>query len=93
MNKKLQIFKYVSADIVTAVIAWSLFFIYRKYSETQGIQFSKDISLHDINLYLGLAFLMPFWIFLYILNGSYRRIYRKSRIKELSQTFFITFIT
>ena len=92
MNKKLQIFKYVSADIVTAVIAWSLFFIYRKYSESQGIHISKDIILHDMNLYLGLAFLVPFWIFLYILNGSYRRIYRKSRIKELSQTFFITVI-
>lgn len=84
--------KYLISDALTAAIAWSLFFIFRKYSENSGIPISLNNIFSDINLYFGLAFMIPFWIFLYTLNGSYRRIYRKSRLKELGQTFMISFI-
>ena len=32
MNKNLQVLKYVVADIVSAILTWGLFFIYRKYT-------------------------------------------------------------
>ena len=32
MNKGLQVFKYVFFDLLSAAIAWSLFFFFRKYS-------------------------------------------------------------
>ncbi len=31
MNKKLQVLKYVVFDLLASTLAWTLFFIYRKY--------------------------------------------------------------
>ena len=33
-----------------------------------------------------------FWLVLYVLIGTYRQIYRKSRLREFAQTFLISFI-
>ncbi len=33
MNRHLQVAKYVLFDWLAALIAWSLFYIYRKYTE------------------------------------------------------------
>jgi exopolysaccharide biosynthesis polyprenyl glycosylphosphotransferase len=38
--------------------------------------------------YYGIALIPIFWIFLYFISGYYKDIYRKSRLKELAQTFF-----
>jgi exopolysaccharide biosynthesis polyprenyl glycosylphosphotransferase len=91
MNKNLQIAKYVVADLFSASIAWTLFFIYRKYSINPEI--IKDIPqiFSDPKLYLGVAVIPFFWLTLYVIIGTYRKIYRKSRLKELSQTLSITF--
>ncbi|MCK5169776.1 MAG: sugar transferase, partial [Bacteroidales bacterium] len=40
----------------------------------------------------GVAVIPLFWIFLYFLSGYYKDIYRKSRLKELAQTFFTILI-
>lgn len=92
MNKKIETSKYIVADILSAVSAWILFFIYRKILVTPGfIDYNKQI-FNDNNLYKGLIIITFFWLILYVLNGTYRKIYRKSRLKELSQTLFITLI-
>ncbi len=92
MNKKLHVTKYVLADIFSAMLAWGLFFIYRK-SKIEPYIFQKfDIIIHDINLYKGLIILPLFWMLLYLMMGTYRKIYRKSRLKELEQTFIISLI-
>ncbi len=92
MNKKLQVTKYVIADVLSAMLAWGLFFIYRKNQE--NISFFNDYKLifEDINLYKGLIFIPIFWEILYLMTGTYRKIYRKSRLKELEQTFIISII-
>jgi exopolysaccharide biosynthesis polyprenyl glycosylphosphotransferase len=92
MNRNLQVTKYVVADLFTAALAWTFFFIYRKWVVDPGI-FSQpqDIFL-DPKLYYGIAIIPFFWLILYILIGTYRKIYRKSRLKELGQTFSITFL-
>ena len=92
MNKKLQVAKYVFADIFSTVLAWSLFFIIRKISESPLALQDYSIIYKDSNLYKGLLLLPVFWLFLYFINGTYRKIYRKSRMKELSQTLVVTFI-
>lgn len=94
MNKKLQVIKYLIADLVAAALAWSLFFIYRKYSvEPSVFTYLKDI-FSDTNYYLGILVVPAFWIFLYIITGTYNlnKIYRKSRLRELSQTSFISLV-
>lgn len=92
MNKKLQVFKYIVADMLTAAIAWTLFFIYRKYNiDRDIIQFPSQI-FNDQKLYYGIVIVSFFWLFLYSITGTYNKIFRKSRLKELSQTLLISFI-
>jgi len=92
MNKKLQVAKYIVFDFLSALIAWGLFFIFRKI--TVDAQFKTHLSeiFHDPNFFLGIIFIPLFWMFLYILMGTYRKIYRRSRLKELGQTILITFL-
>lgn len=92
MNKRLQVSKYVFSDIFSAIIAWGLFFIYRK-NQVDELSINGILKiLNDPNLYKGLIFIPLFWIALYLMIGTYRKIYRKSRLKELEQTFIISLI-
>jgi exopolysaccharide biosynthesis polyprenyl glycosylphosphotransferase len=92
MNKPLQVAKYIIADLIAAGLAWGFFFIYRKQVAEPGFinQFREAIS--DSNLYIGLIAVPFFWLFLYVMMGTYRKIFRKSRLKELGQTLTISFI-
>jgi exopolysaccharide biosynthesis polyprenyl glycosylphosphotransferase len=92
MNKKRQVAKYVIADILAAAIAWSLFFLYRKAIHDPEIQTYLGQVYADANYYIGIAVIPFFWLTLYLMAGTYRRIYRKSRLKELGQTLTITLI-
>ena len=92
MSKKLQLTKYVFADVFTAMLAWGLFFIYRKNKIEPDILANFNTIIYDINLYKGLLLIPLFWISLYLMMGTYRKIYRKSRLKELEQTFLISLI-
>ncbi len=47
---------------------------------------------NDTNLYIGMTVIPLFWLVLYIIIGSYRKVYRKSRMRETGQTFLITLI-
>ncbi len=92
MNKNLQVSKYVISDIISAIIAWGLFFIYRKNQVNQNFYSEIVRILEDSNLYKGLIFIPLFWLTLYLMVGTYRKIYRKSRLQELEQTFIISLI-
>ena len=92
MNKRLQVFKYVFADAISAIIAWTVFFIYRKYTVDPSVLDNLKIIFQDQKLYLGLFIITSFWLLLYSIIGSYQKIYRKSRLKELNQTFILSFL-
>jgi exopolysaccharide biosynthesis polyprenyl glycosylphosphotransferase len=86
MNKRLQVAKYVLADICSAAIAWALFFAFRKvYIESKEFVFEPA-------LYRGLVFIPMFWLLLYTATGAYKNIYRKYRLKEFGQTLMISLI-
>lgn len=92
MNKKLQVLKYLFADLCSAALAWTLFYSFRKlYIEPE--KFGKAVPLEfEEQFFWGLAFVPFFWLLMYVLAGSYRNIYRKSRLKELAQTFLLSLI-
>lgn len=92
MNRRLQITKYVFFDWLAAVLAWSFFYIYRKYTEDTSLFSHFETVLDDRKFWLGIIIVPVFWLALYMLIGSYRRIYRKARLKELGQTFFVVLI-
>ena len=92
MNKFLQTAKYVISDASAAIIAWTLFYVFRK-KFIEPRKFGYDIPIEfDHNFYLALIIIPLGWILVYYILGSYRNIYRKSRLKELGSTFLVTFI-
>ena len=91
MNKNLQVIKYVLSDALSAILAWTAFFIYRKYVVNNSIFDTPELIFQEQKLYVGLFIITNFWILLYFIAGTYQKIYRKSRLKELSQTFLLSF--
>jgi len=92
MNRHLQVAKYVVLDWLAAALAWSLFYIFRKYSEDPSILSHIETVLDDRKFWMGIILVPVFWLILYLMVGSYRRIYRKARLKELGETLIITLI-
>ncbi len=92
MNKTLQVCKYLFFDVLAAMVAWTSFYGFRKvYIETE--KFGVRVPVHfNQKFFLGLFSITLFWILLYTITGTYRNIYRKSRLKELGQTLVITVI-
>ncbi len=91
-NKTKQTLKYVIADWVCAIIAWSLFFFYRKFTEDPNFLNNIKTVLDDSNFIVGVISVPIFWLALYTISGYYNNVFSKSRLKELGQTFFVTLI-
>ncbi len=71
------------------MLAWALFFLYRKIEE--GVPLSMAV-FQDANFYLG-VFIIPIgWVLLYAIFDQYIDIYRLSRLATLTQTFFLSFL-
>ena len=92
MNRRLQLTKYLIADILAASFAWGCFYVYRKLS-IESLKFGYSIPIEfGTRFYLGLFLIPIFWIFLYYASGYYREVYRKSRLAELWYSLQITFL-
>lgn len=87
MNKRAHTLKYILFDFFAAIVTWSLFFLYRKLFIEQ-LNFGFDRIIFTDKFFIGIAVIPIFWLTLYFLSGYYKDIYRKSRLKELSKTFF-----
>jgi len=85
-NTRLHIGWYVVADWLSATIAWGLFYLLRRVllGEASDI-FHQPI---DYTFFLGILVIPVCWIVLYHLFGSYKNLYSKSRLQELTSTFF-----
>lgn len=92
LNRRREIFKYILGDFLASALVWSSFFIFRKTCiEPEALGYDIPISL-DYNFYLGIVLVPLFWVTLYAILGTYRHIYRKSRINELGKTLVVTFL-
>lgn len=86
MNKRLQTLKYVFFDFIAAATAWALFYRFRKiYLEPSKFGYEVPVDFNETFLH-GLLVIPAAWITLYAATGFYKNTYRKSRLKELSQT-------
>ncbi len=90
MNVKRQTLKYIICDYLAALIAWTSFFLIRK--KTIEINYFNDINqvFNDANFYRGIVLIPFFWLLLYWATGQYRNVYKKSRLNDLSITFFVS---
>lgn len=85
-----DLFVYKLLDYFSALLAWFLFFIYRKKVETGNIDFAQ-IS-QDNNFYLGLIIIPILWLISYSLFDKYDNLYRLSRLSTLFRTLILTLI-
>jgi len=90
MNKKKQTAGFMIADLVSAALAWSLFFSLRKDDGSISMNQLYNSVLIDHKFYIGIIFIPVFWIILYSISGSYHNVYRKSRMRELGQTLLVS---
>ena len=91
-GKTLQILKHIFADILTASAAWIAFYIFRKVY-VESVKYGQHIPIEFGNkFYFGLLLVPLFWFLLYAATGAYKDIFRKSRLRELGQTLFISLI-
>lgn len=89
MSKK-QTLKYLLCDFLAALLSWATLFFFRK-ANLEHLPLDGTV-LADRNLWLGLAVVPLGWIVLYTLQGTYRNVLRKARVKELLDTLLATLI-
>ncbi|MFY7839170.1 MAG: sugar transferase [Lacibacter sp.] len=89
-NTRLHIGWYVVADWFSATIAWGLFYLLRRVllGEAADI-FNQPI---DSTFFLGILLIPVCWVVLYHLFGAYKNLYSKSRLQELTSTFFCSLL-
>lgn len=81
-------FFYKLADFFSALLAWAIFFVYRKVLE--GSTVSVEI-LQDEKFWYGIFIIPCGWILLYSIFDRYHDIYRLSRMATLIRTLFLSF--
>jgi exopolysaccharide biosynthesis polyprenyl glycosylphosphotransferase len=89
-QRQLELFIYRIADFISAMLAWLLFFIYRKKIEVPGISLQEIFT--DTKLCLGLIFIPVGWLILYTVFDKYKDIYRFSRFATLQRTFWLSLL-
>ena len=58
LDRRLQVGKYVAADLVGSALAWTLFYIYRKLY-LEPIKFGREVPLEfDNNFLVGLIVIL-----------------------------------
>ena len=84
--------RYLIFDVLSAATAWALLFLFRKVVFEQ-MSFADLWSVaSDSNLWRGIVAVPLGWVALYALQGTYKNVLRKSRLKELQQTATATLI-
>ena len=87
-------FLYGIVDWLLSVLAWTLFYYFRKTYEIPGANMWQRFSVefHDKSFWFAVAIIPVCWVVLYGITGAYQSVYSKSRLKELTQTFFLTLL-
>lgn len=87
MNKKLQVLKYVTADLTTALAGWSLFILYWTQLPANPVYANHEEQLLYRLFFRGLILAPMVLLLIYYFTGYYNDVFRKSRLSELWQTF------
>ena len=90
-SKQIPIALYALTDLVTAALAWGLFYFVRKWLLREEISSAGHLQV-NYKFWLGVTFIPVGWLILYTLVGSYHSLYKKSRLFEFTSTFVCSLI-
>jgi exopolysaccharide biosynthesis polyprenyl glycosylphosphotransferase len=90
-GKQIPVAWYVVIDFITAALAWAVFYFIRTWLLKQTITDGTRIILNN-KFWLGIIFIPCGWLALYTLVGTYRGLYKKSRLFEFTITFICSLI-
>ncbi len=90
-GKQIPVAWYAVTDFITTSLAWASFFFIRKWLLKETITDIGQVILNS-KFWLGILFIPLGWLALYTLVGSYRRLYKKSRLFEFTSTFVCSLI-
>lgn len=85
--RRFHMFLYACADLMSAMLAWALFYFFRALSE--GKTFDHGV-IDDHNFWYGLVIVPLAWVVFYWIFDRYQDIYRLSRLTTLIRTFFLS---
>ena len=85
-NNYFKILNYLILDWIAAASAWTLFFYYR------NVVVEKSFFVASNTYFKGVIIISICWVLFYTIIGDYKNIYRKSRLKELINTFISSVI-
>lgn len=88
MNRKRYTIINILLDWSSAAIAWTLFYVYRKYNIDFYKTYVEPSVIFDVQYWRGILLIPAFWVLLYYLSGHYNDVFRRSRINEIYQLLF-----
>ncbi len=74
------------------MLAWAFLFVFRKIGFENTTFDDLGLIVSDPNFWLGIVIVPLGWLALYAMQGSYKNVLRKSRLKELQQTAIASII-
>jgi exopolysaccharide biosynthesis polyprenyl glycosylphosphotransferase len=90
-TKPIHIAWYVFSDFLMASLAWGIMYFLRKYFLGLTVSEDGELSIDD-NFWLGITLVPLGWVILYTLVGSYRSLYKKSKLQEITTVFICSLI-
>ena len=92
MRQRVITFYYILADFLSAALAWTLFYYYRKTQIDSLKTGNVPEYIFDSRFYLSVTILPIIWVLVYYLSGYYNHVLRKSRINEFVQVLATSII-
>jgi len=90
-NNQIPIVYYALMDFFTAALAWGVCYFIRRWLLTKNFSAADDFKF-DYRFWVGTTLIPLGWLVLYAVVGTYRSLYKKSRLFELTLTFICTLI-
>ncbi len=92
MKAKQVTIRYIIFDVFSAMIAWAMLFVFRKIGFESFNWADLTNIFSDANFWWGTILIPAGWLCLYTIQGTYKNVLRKSRLKEAQDTLIATFI-
>lgn len=89
--RKISVAWYAVTDFFTSMLVWICFFFIRKWLLHETIAEAGRFQV-DYRFWLGIFIIPAGWLSLYTLVGTYKYLYKKSRLFEFTSTFICSLI-